>query len=112
MTAMQFFYYLRKQGYSTRSAWVSTLVRFCKTGDEVGDRYAKVTSRDYIKRKRVGDLNILNKLLEMGPVKVVDKATGVALTLDSDDTGFRIDGAWTNGLGMSRFLDENILIAK
>jgi len=41
LTPMQYFYYLRNQwGYTTRHAWLSTLMRFC-SGDDLERRLAR-----------------------------------------------------------------------
>jgi len=42
LTPMQYFYYLRNQwGYTTRAAWLSTLMRFCKTNEELERRLVR-----------------------------------------------------------------------
>lgn len=42
MTALQFFFYLRRrEGYSTRQAWISTLAWYCQDVNELNWRYSK-----------------------------------------------------------------------
>jgi hypothetical protein len=47
MNAMQYFYYLRRrEGYSRRQAWISTLAHYCADMDELNTRYMRVINRD------------------------------------------------------------------
>lgn len=54
MNAMQYFYHLRKrEGYTRRQAWISTLAHYCADESELRTRYARVMNRDRISHKNL-----------------------------------------------------------